>query len=57
LTPRGGRLVEEFTSTKKNLLPFITEWHLNMHNMLSLINASGKMSGSVLPPEKGRPAK
>jgi hypothetical protein len=28
-----------------------------LHKMLSLINASRKMSGSALPPEEGRPAK
>jgi hypothetical protein len=37
------------------LVPFITEWHINLHKMLSLINASRKMSGSALTPKKGRP--
>jgi hypothetical protein len=44
-------------STNKNLLHFATKWHINLHKMLSFINAIGKMTGSALPPEVGRPEK
>jgi hypothetical protein len=36
-------------------LPFVTEWHINLHKMLSLINAKRKMPASSLIPEERRP--
>jgi hypothetical protein len=49
--------MEEPTSTNKNLLSFVTGQQIHLHKMHSLIEACRKISGSVLPPEKGRPAK
>jgi hypothetical protein len=45
------------TSTNKNHLPFVTEWHIKLHKMLSSINASRKLFCSAMPPEDGRPGK
>jgi hypothetical protein len=48
--------MEEPAFSNKNHIPLVTEWYINLHQMLSLMNASKNISGSALPSERGRPA-